>query len=120
MDKGDIARIRHIKQYCEDIAKAIERFGNSFNEFSQDIDFYNSVSMSIMQIGELAGGLSEKFKESTRPQMPWGLMKGMRNHFAHGYATMEKADIWETAAKDIPNLLCFCNRIIAGYANGEV
>jgi len=114
MDRGDLDRIRHIKQYCEDISKTIKRFGDSFNGFSQDIDYYNSVSMSIMQIGELAGGLSDAFKDSTRTQMPWGLMKGMRNHFSHGYATMEKSDIWETATKDIPNLLCFCNRIIDG------
>jgi uncharacterized protein with HEPN domain len=68
--------------------------------------------MSIMQIGELAGGLSDEFKDKTRVQMPWGLMKGMRNHFAHGYATMEKSDVWETATKDIPNLLLFCCRVI--------
>ena len=112
MDKGDLSRLLHIKRYCEDIAAAIGRFGDSFDIFSQDIDYYNSISMSIMQIGELAGGLSNDFKDATRAQMPWGLMKGMRNHFAHGYATMEKSDIWETATKDIPNLLCFCNRSI--------
>jgi len=112
MDKGDLDRIRYIRQYCEDISKTIKRFGNSFNMFSQDMDYYNSISMSIMQIGELAGGLSDVFKDSTQTQMPWRLMKGMRNHFVHGYATMEKSDIWETATKDIPNLLCFCNRII--------
>ena len=112
MNKGDLDRIRHIRQYCEDISKTIERFGDSLDVFSKDVDFYNSISMSIMQIGELASGLSDEFKDETRTQMPWGLMRGMRNHFAHGYATMEKSDIWETATKDIPNLLSFCNRVI--------
>lgn len=112
MDSGDLNRIRHIKRYCEDIAGTINRFGDSYDKFSQDIDYYNSISMSIMQIGELSGGLSDEFKDATRTQMPWGMMKGMRNHFAHGYATMEKTDIWETAIKDIPNLLLFCNDII--------
>lgn len=112
MDKGDMERIKHMKQYCDDIAAAINRFGDSFEAFSIDTDFYNSISMSIMQIGELSGGLSDGFKETTREQMPWGLIKGMRNHFAHGYATMDKSDIWETATKDIPNLLRFCERVI--------
>ena len=112
MDKGDLDRIRHIRQYCEDISKTIFRFGDSFDMFSKDIDFYNSISMSIMQIGELVGGLSDNFKDTTRAQMPWRLIRGMRNHFAHGYATMDKSDIWETATKDIPNLLCFCERVI--------
>jgi len=112
MDKGDIDRIKHMKRYCQDIAGTIERFGDSFEMFSKDIDYYNSISMSIMQIGELVGGLSDEFKDATRAQMPWGLMKGMRNHFAHGYATMDRNDIWETAIKDIPNLLSFCERVI--------
>jgi uncharacterized protein with HEPN domain len=112
MDSVDLSRLQHIKVYCEDIADSIERFGNSFEAFSQDKDFYKSISMSVMQIGELSGGLSVGFKDATRSQMPWGLMKGMRNHFAHGYAAMEKNDIWETATKDIPNLLIFCNHVI--------
>ena len=110
MDKSDLDRIRHIKQYCEDIARTIARFGDSIEIFKKDIDFYNSISMSIMQIGELAGGLSDNFKDTTRTQMPWGLIRGMRNHFAHGYAAMDKNDIWETAVKDIPNLLNFCKQ----------
>jgi len=112
MDKGDYNRIKHIQRYCEDISGTIQRFGDSFEIFSQDIDFYNSVSMSIMQIGELSVGLSDGFKDSTKTQMPWGQIKGMRNHFAHGYATMDKSDIWETATKDIPRMSIFCETIL--------
>ena len=68
--------------------------------------------MSIMQIGELSVNLSEDFKDATRKHIPWSLIKGMRNHFAHGYAMMNKDDIWETAVKDIPNVLSFCNQLI--------
>jgi len=68
--------------------------------------------MSIMQIGELVGGLSDEFKDSTRGQMPWGLIRGMRNRFAHSYSNMDKSDIWETATKDIPVLLAFCEKVV--------
>jgi uncharacterized protein with HEPN domain len=68
--------------------------------------------MCIIQIGELVGGLTNDFKETTRKQMLWGLIKAMRSHFAHTYATMEKTDIWETATADIPNLLLFCDNIL--------
>ena len=112
MDRGDINRIKHIKRYCEDISATIIRFGNSFDAFQQDTDFYNSISMSIMQIGELSVGLSSEFQDATRTQIPWGLIKGMRNRFAHSYATMDRSDIWETAAADIPNLLQFCDSIL--------
>jgi uncharacterized protein with HEPN domain len=112
MNKGDLDRIRHIHKYCEDIAKTIERFGNSIEAFLSDIDFYNSLSMSIMQIGELSIGLSEQFKEETKAEIPWVQIKGMRNHFAHGYTVMEKSDVWETALNDIPTLQAFCFRLI--------
>ena len=112
MDRGDFERIRHMKRYCEDIVAAINRFGNSYETFSQDTDYYNSVSMSIMQIGEISVSLSNEFKDATHTQMPWGLMKGMRNHFVHSYTAMDRSDIWETAIKDIPNLLCFCEEVI--------
>jgi len=112
MDKGDLSRIKHIKRYCEDIADAVSRFGDSYEVFTNDIHYLNSVSMSIMQIGELSIGITDEFKEATRTQMQWGLMRGMRNRFAHTYNEMEKDDIWETATKDIPALLSFCERVI--------
>ncbi|MDR0884278.1 MAG: DUF86 domain-containing protein [Oscillospiraceae bacterium] len=101
-----------MKRYCDDIAGTIVRFGASYDAFTKDIDFYNSVSMSIMQIGELANGLSAEFKDATRRQMPWGAIRGMRNHFAHAYVTMDRSDVWETATKDTPVLLQFCETII--------
>ena len=42
--------------------------------------------MKIMQIGELAGGLSDGFKDRTTEQIQWGMIRGMRNLFAHTYA----------------------------------
>jgi uncharacterized protein with HEPN domain len=68
--------------------------------------------MSIMQIGELSSTLSNEFKDATRTQMPWGLIKGMRNHLVHSYVTMDRSDIWETAMKDIPNLNNFCEKLV--------
>jgi uncharacterized protein with HEPN domain len=112
MGKGDLERIKHMKRYCEDIAMTVNRFGDSYEAFTRDIDFYNSVSMSLMQIGELSIGLSDEFRDATREQMSWGLMRGMRNRFAHTYDTMDRSDIWETATKDIPNLLGFCEKVI--------
>ena len=44
----DIQVISHIKTYCEDIAKSIQRFGDEYKVFASDIDYFNSVSMSII------------------------------------------------------------------------
>ena len=68
--------------------------------------------MSLMQIRELSTHLSENFKLSTKHEIPWGLIKGMRNHYAHGYAFMDNKEIFETAVNDIPELKRKCRQII--------
>lgn len=112
MDSPDIQRIKHIREYCTRIAATVERYGNDYDTFLLDGDYFDSVSMKIMQVGELAGGLSDAFRDRTKEQMQWGAIRGMRNFFAHTYATMDKKVIWDVAVLDIPGLLQFCNRII--------
>ena len=112
MKSSDLLRIQHIASYCEDISKTIERFGESEEAFWDDVGYRNSISMSIMQIGELSAGLTDDFKTATQAQMPWGLIRGMRNMFAHTYSKMDRTIIWEVATRDIPTLLLFCQKVI--------
>lgn len=112
MDSSDLQRIRHIRSYCEDVEKTIARFGADYEAFSTDTDYFNSISMSIMQVGELSVGLSDEFKRATGGQIQWGAIRGMRNMYAHAYAKMDKIAIWQTATIDIPGLLQFCERTI--------
>ncbi len=58
MANPDIQRIQHIKKYCERVAKTIECYGHDYDIFLSDDDYFDSISMKIMQIGELAGGYS--------------------------------------------------------------
>ena len=104
--------MKHICRYCEDIADFIERFGNDYAVFSEDRAYSNAVSMCILQIGELANGLSEEFREETRDMMPWGMIRGMRNWIAHAYGEMDETIIWETATNDIPKLQAFCKQVM--------
>ena len=112
MNDSDISRIEHILDYCTDVKETVERFGTDSETFLADKDYFKSVSMSIMQIGELSAGLSEDFKESTKTQVQWGPIKAMRNMFAHGYAKMDKVVVWETALRDIPVLSEFCKKVL--------
>ena len=115
MTESDLQRIQHMASYCEDIAKTINRFGGQLEAFLDDLDYRNSISMSIMQIGELCVGLSEDFKNATQDQMQWGLIRGMRNMFAHTYSKMDRVIIWEVATRDIPGLLHFCQKILEDH-----
>ncbi len=113
MTRGDWQRLLHIQTYCNDIAKFIGRFGPDYNIFIQDRAYFSAVSMCILQIGELANGLSEEFREQTKAEMPWGMIRGMRNWLAHAYAQTDENVIWETATNDIPKLEKFCREQLA-------
>ena len=104
----DLQRIQHILDYCNAIEKTVQRYGNSFEIFDQDEDFQRSISFSILQIGELSGGLSEEYRKKTSNRVQWGPIKGMRNMVAHSYGSMDCQIIWETAIVDIPTLKQFC------------
>lgn len=108
-DKNVLA---HIIQYCDDIASTLQRFGNDFSVFEKDKDFKNSISMSTMQIGELTTHLSDEFKKKTAGDIPWNLIKAMRNHYAHGYSFMDSKEIFETATTDIPGLREKCVHLL--------
>jgi uncharacterized protein with HEPN domain len=112
MISPDYQRVLHICDYCKRIENKVLRYGRDYDAFVTDGDYMDSVSMKIMQIGELVGGLSDEFKESTKSRMQWGAIRGMRNLFAHAYAGMDKEVIWDVATQDIPSLLQFCTDIL--------
>lgn len=108
MMSPDLQRIKHIRDYCIAIGQTIARYGESFEVYTADADYQRSVSFSILQIGELSGGLSAEYRQATANRVQWGPMRAMRNLVAHNYGKMDQAIIWETATVDIPALLQFC------------
>lgn len=115
MRRGDWQRLVHMRTYCEDVASFIERFGADFDTFTTDRAYFNAVSMCILQIGELANGLSDEFREETRDEMPWTMIRGMRNWLAHSYAETDERILWETANRDIPRVREFCAKKCAEF-----
>ena len=48
--------------------------------------------------------------EATKDQLPWGMIRGMRN----SYAEADEKILWETACNDIPKVLAFCRQELGG------
>ena len=97
MMSPDLQRIKHIRDYCVAISMTINRYGTAFEIYASDADYQRSISFSILQIGELSGGLSAEYRQATADRVQWGPMKAMRNLVAHNYGRMDQAIIWETA-----------------------
>ncbi len=119
MRTKNIDIVRHIESYCKDIENTVNRFGKDQNVFENDVDYRNSICMSLLQIGELTGHLSEEFREATKESVYWPAIKGMRNVFAHDYGAIDYNRVWDTVNEDIPLLLEFCQKTITLYSVAE-
>ena len=60
--------------------------------------------MCILQIGELAGKLSDEAR-SANDDIPWREIRGLRNICAHNYGNIDIAMVWNTLLYDIPELV---------------
>ena len=57
----NISILNHIVGYCEQIEETIHRFGNDYDIFSTDTIYRNAAALCVLQIGELAGKLTDGF-----------------------------------------------------------
>ncbi|MBW1776104.1 MAG: DUF86 domain-containing protein [Deltaproteobacteria bacterium] len=59
---------------------------------------------ALETIGEAAGKISESFR-SAHPEIPWGLIVGMRNRLVHAYFAVDLDEVWRVIQDDIPSLI---------------
>ena len=110
MDK-DTGIINRIINHIEDALNTYKRFGSDFNLFSSDRDYFNSICMSLLQIGELARNLSTEFT-SAHADIPWRNIVGLRNVVVHEYGQLDPGIVWATLTEDIPELYQKCKAIV--------
>ena len=108
MKDRNISVLKHMLKYCKQAEETLDKYKNNKNEFLNNHDFKDSISMKVFQIGELANHLTEEYREKTIKEINWYEIIGMRNHFAHGYGDMDIGVIFDTAIQDIPVLKEFC------------
>ena len=101
-DAEDVTYVWDVVSACREI-----------QEFMQDVeweDFYNdrklvlAIERSLEIIGEAAGCLSETFRNG-HPEVSWHKIRGMRNILAHEYGQVDYEIVYNTAIKEIPDLL---------------
>ena len=95
MNDRDRSILQKIVEYCEQAIQTRAAFGDTLEAFSSSHIFQNACCMCILQIGELAGKLSEEARQAS-PDIPWREIRGMRNVFSHGYGTIILESTWET------------------------
>ena len=114
----NISILEHIVGYCDQIEETIRRFGSDYGVFSTDAIYRNAAALCVLQIGELAGKLTDEFR-AEHPGAPWRQIRGMRNIVAHSYGTVDPEITWEILTEDIPKLKAYCGQIIADREHNE-
>ena len=59
-----------------------------------------------MILGEAAAKISVEYPRFTaeHQEVPWAMMRGMRNRMAHGYFQIDLAIVWATVRESLPPL----------------
>jgi uncharacterized protein with HEPN domain len=76
----------------------------SHEEFMDDDDLQLAVVYLIQAIGEAARGVSTETQRE-HPEVPWHEIIGMRNRLVHDYLNVDVGKVWQTATKDLPQLI---------------
>lgn len=101
--------IRGWQAYVQDIIDAgreILEFTHNldFESFSDDIRTMRAVSLNFIVIGEAANRIPDTIQE-IYPEVPWQMMRAMRNRLVHAYFEIDPKLVWDTVNNDLPSLL---------------
>ena len=103
MNSKDGMIVQKIISYCGQIEHSYSVFGKNYEEFRENVTYQNACCMCILQIGELAGKLSEEAKAELS-DIPWREIRALRNICAHNYGNIDPVMIWNTLLYDVPAL----------------
>lgn len=90
----------------QEAAKDIQNFliGVSLEKSNQNLMIRYAIERQLLVIGEAANHVSDNFKEN-HTGIPWQVLIGQRNILAHQYGEINSEKVWQTATKNIPDLL---------------
>jgi uncharacterized protein with HEPN domain len=94
-----------VRDILEAIAE-IQRFtrGMDYPTFAADEKTIRAVEMNFIIIGEAASQIPEEIEEKYA-DIPWNLMRAMRNRIVHVYFRIDEKLMWETIQNDLPPLI---------------
>lgn len=106
MKQRDKAILIKMMEYCVEIKDTHDYFKQDKDLFMNEkrgFIYRNSITMPILQIGELAKMLSGEFL-SEYTTIPWKMIMRMRDIVAHHYGSLDYGIVWNTSVSDIPEL----------------
>ncbi len=100
--EGDAVRLRHMLESAEEAL--LHASGRSRADLDSDRQLTHSLVRCIEIIGEAASRVSDDCQES-HPEVPWGLIVGMRNRLIHAYFDINLTILWKTVNEELRPLV---------------
>ena len=119
MNKRDKRVFQKILGYCAKVSKAHQIFHDDKALFLNEEDgfvYRDTISMSILQIGELSKALTEEMRQA-HLDIPWRKIVGMRDIAAHHYGSWDYEKAWNASREDVPALEKKVRLILAAEEN---
>ncbi len=85
--------------------------GMSRDQFLNDAKTQKAVTADLTIIGEAACHVPDAVVQS-HPEVPWPLMRGMRNRIVHGYFQVDPVIVWDTCQDDLPLLVAPLGKLL--------
>jgi uncharacterized protein with HEPN domain len=95
-------RVRDILDAIAEIQKFTR--GADYESFREDDKAIRAVEMNFIIIGEAANQIPEEVEEKNI-NIPWNLMRAMRNRIVHVYFKIDEKLMWDTIKNDLPPLI---------------
>ena len=101
MSRSDEERIEDVLE----ISKFLQILVNKGeNYFFEDITHQWAIERALQNIGEACTKISDEFK-STKPEVDWKSILGMRTYLAHAYHRIDANIVWNAASLSVPVLV---------------
>jgi uncharacterized protein with HEPN domain len=107
---------RKWQRRIEDILDAIAEIqvftaGATLEQFRTDAKTLKAVAADLVIIGEAANHIPDDVQEAHH-DVPWVLMRAMRNRVVHVYFDVDPDILWDTVHTDLPKLVDPLKRLL--------
>lgn len=76
----------------------------SYEEFQSDAKTIKAVALNFVIIGEAAGHIPEDVA-TVHQEIPWDIMRAMRNQLVHIYFSVDPQIVWDTVQNNLSPLV---------------
>ncbi|OMH24982.1 hypothetical protein BKD30_06960 [Tersicoccus phoenicis] len=102
MNERDAATLREVVRLCGVGANLVGRGHDWYVDDPDNVPGLAAESL-IIKIGENVARLSPDATDR-HPEVPWSLIKRMRDRLAHHYESTDYEAIWDTMVVDLPTI----------------